>query len=62
MNFGPFDDVPDTVKEEYPADQTCLQNSQAAIHSVPCQDCLLVNETVYLLSFKKMKYSKIPLI
>jgi hypothetical protein len=42
--FGPFDDVPDIVKEEYDADQICLQNSQAATDNMQLQDDLVVNE------------------
>jgi hypothetical protein len=60
--FGPFCDVSDTVKEEFSADETCLQNSQAAILNKQLQDNLVVNESFYLLCFKKMKYSKLPLI
>jgi hypothetical protein len=60
--FGSFCDVPDTVKEEFSAVETCLQNSQAAILNEQLQDSLVVNESFYLLCFNKMKYSKLPLI
>lgn len=40
-SFGPFDDLPDTIKDEYSADQTCLRNSQSAYHNVLCQESLL---------------------
>jgi hypothetical protein len=60
--FGPFCDVPDTVKEEYFADQACLQNSEAAIQNEQLQDNLVVSKSFYLLCFNKMKYSKLPLI
>jgi hypothetical protein len=42
--FGPFYDVPDTIKEEDFADQTYLENSQAAIDNMQLQDDLVVNE------------------
>jgi len=54
--------MPDTIKEEYSADQTCLQNSEAAIHNEQLQDSQVVNESFYLLCFNKMKYSKCLLI
>jgi hypothetical protein len=52
--FGELCDVPDTVKEELFADQTCLQNSQAAVHNEQLQDNLVVNESFYLLCLNKM--------
>jgi len=39
--IGAFCDVPDTVKEECFADQSCLQNTQAAIHNQQLQDTLV---------------------
>ena len=60
--IGAFCDVPDTVKEECFADQSCLQNTQAAIHNQQLQDTLVVSELFYLLCFNKMKYNKLPLI
>jgi hypothetical protein len=50
--IGVFCDVPDAVKEECFADQSCLQNTQAAIHNEQLQDTLMVSYFTFCVLIK----------